>query len=101
MRDDEGDQGEEKGHEPICTGAGQHLVDAENVEGVDTDPQVEGILAGGLRDVLVCANTSGLEGLAGELFILIGDKVAAERELVDGGTLAAEVEDTDLEGGQS
>ena len=64
---------------------------------MDTDPQVEGILAGGLRDVLVCANTSGLEGLAGELFILIGDKVAAERELVDGGTLAAEVEDTDLE----
>lgn len=96
-----GIKGRKKGHEPICTGAGQHLVDAENVEGVDTDPQVEGILAGGLRDVLVCANTSGLEGLAGELFILIGDKVAAERELVDGGTLAAEVEDTDLEGGQS
>ena len=45
---------------------------------------------------LVGANTGGLEGLATQLLVLIGDKVAAEGELVDRGTLAAEIEDTDL-----
>lgn len=45
---------------------------------------------------LVGANTGGLEGLATQLLVLIGDKVAAEGELVDRGTLAAKIEDTDL-----
>ena len=63
---------------------------------MDADPQVEGILAGGLGDVLVGANTSCFEGLTGELLILIGDEMAAERELVDRGTLAAKIEDANL-----
>ena len=82
---------------PISTGTGQHLVDTKDVEGVDADPQVEGVLAGGLGDVLVGANTSCFESLAGELLVLIGDKVAAEGELVHRGTLAAKIEDTNLE----
>ena len=67
---------------------------------MDTDPQVEGILARSLGDVLVGANTGGLESLARKLLILVGNKVAAEGELVDGGTLAAKIEDTDLKEGQ-
>lgn len=51
-------------HSPIGSSARQHLVDPENVERVDTDPQVEGILAGCLGDILVGANTSGFKGLA-------------------------------------
>ena len=63
---------------------------------MDADPQVEGILARSLGDVLVGADTGGFEGLGRQLLVLIGYKVAAERELVDGGTLTAKIEDTDL-----
>ena len=49
---------------PIGTSAGQHLVDTEDVEGVDADPQMEGIFSGGLGDVLVGADTSSFESLA-------------------------------------
>ena len=66
------------------------------MERVDTDPQVEGVLARGLGHVLVGANTGGLEGLARELLVLVGDEVDAVRELVNGRTLAAQIEDTDL-----
>ena len=47
---------------PIGSGTRQHLVDTEDVEGVDTDPHVEGILSRGLGDILVGANTSCFEG---------------------------------------
>lgn len=61
-----------------------------------TDAEMESVLAGGLGDVLVAANTGRLEGLARELLVLIGDEVDAVRELVYGRTLAAQIEDTDL-----
>ena len=48
---------------PIGTSARQHLVDAEDVEGMDTDPQMEGILPSSLGDVFVGTDTSSLEGL--------------------------------------
>ena len=66
------------------------------MEGVYADPQVEGILAGCLGDVLVGTDTGSFESLGGELLVLIGDEMATEREFVDGGALAAEVEDTNL-----
>jgi len=71
------------GLQPIGASARQHLVDAEDVERVDADPQMEGILSGGLGDVLVRADTSSFEGLARELFVLVGDKVSAEGEVID------------------
>lgn len=46
---------------PISTSAGQHLVDTQDMEGVYTDPQMEGVLAGGLRDILVSTDTGGLK----------------------------------------
>jgi hypothetical protein len=46
--------------------------------------------------VLVGANTGSLEGLRGDLLILVGDEVNAERELVDVGLLATEIEDANL-----
>ena len=49
---------------PISTSARQHLVDAEDVEGVNANPEMEGVLSGALGDVLVGADTSGLESLA-------------------------------------
>lgn len=81
---------------PISSSTGQHLVDTDNVEGVDTDPHVERILARGLGDVLVGTNTGSLESLARELLVLIGDKMAAEGEVINGCTFTAQVEDSDL-----
>ena len=60
------------------------------------DAEMESVLAGGLSDILVGANTGGLKGLARELLVLIGNEVDTVRELVNGRTLAAQIEDTDL-----
>ena len=49
---------------PISASAGQHLIDTKDVEGVDTDPQMEGIFSGALGDVLIGADTSRFESLA-------------------------------------
>lgn len=48
---------------PIGSGTGQHLVDSDNVEGVDSDSQVESLLSGSLDNVLVGANSSSLKSL--------------------------------------
>ena len=48
----------------ISTGAGKHLVDADDMEWVDADAHVERILPGELGNVLVRCNTGSLEGLA-------------------------------------
>lgn len=80
----------------IGTGTRQHLVDTDDVEGVSADTQVETLLSGDLDEVLVGANTGGLEGLGAQLLILVGDEVDAEREVVDGSALAAKIVDADL-----
>lgn len=80
----------------IGTGARQHLVDTDDVEGVSTDSEVETLLTGVLDEVLVGANTGGLEGLGAQLLILVGDEVDAEREVIDVGALSAKIEDSDL-----
>jgi len=80
----------------IGTSARQHLVDTDDVEWVGADAEVETFLTGDLDHVLVGADTGGFEGLGGELLILVGDKVDACWEVVDGRTLAAEIVDSDL-----
>ena len=84
------------GLQSIGTGAGQHLVDSDDVEGVNTDSHVERVLSGRLGDVLVGANSGGFECFRGDLLVLVADQVGAEGELVDVGLLSAQVEDTDL-----
>jgi hypothetical protein len=64
--------------------------------GVDADTEMETFLSCNLDEVLVGANTGGLESLGGQLLVLVGDKVDAEREVVYVGLLATEVEDADL-----
>lgn len=80
----------------IGTSARQHLVDTDDMVGVDADTQVETFLSGDLDEVLVGANTGGFEGLGGQLLVLVGDEMDAEREVVYIGLLATEVEDADL-----
>jgi len=48
---------------PIRSGTRQHLVDADDVERVGANPQVETILSGNLYKVLVGADTGSLESL--------------------------------------
>ena len=103
------------GLEPIGAGTRQHLVDADDMEGVSAHAEVETLLTGVLYEVprrwsetvmrgvdinagysLVGADTSGLKGLGAELLILVGDEVHAKREIVNLRTLAAEIEDPDL-----
>merc|ERR1712183_67178 len=57
--------------EPISSGTRQHFVDADNVEGMDTHPDVEGIFTSNLGHVLVGTNTSSLQSFSGQLLILI------------------------------
>jgi len=80
----------------ISACARQHFVDAQNVEGMHTDLDVELILGCVLHHVLVAANTASLKGLSGQLLVLVGDQVDAEREIVDISLLAAQVVDPDL-----
>ena len=80
----------------IGTSARQHLVDTDDVVRVGTDTEMETLLSGELDEVLVGANTGGLEGLGTQLLILVGDEVDAEREVVNVGALAAKIEDSDL-----
>lgn len=85
----------------IGSGTRQHLVDTENVEGVNTDSHVERLTSRNLGDVLVGANTGGLESLRRKLLKLVGDEVDTERELVGGSSLTTQVIDTDLGVGDS
>lgn len=64
--------------------------------GVGADAEMERILARGLDEVLVGANTGGLKSLRAQLLILVGDEVDAEREVIDTGLLATKIEDTNL-----
>jgi len=63
---------------------------------MDAETHVESVLAHELHHVLVGANTRGFQGLGGELFILVGDHVDAERELIDARLLTTQVVNTDL-----
>ena len=80
----------------IGTSARQHLVDTDDVVGVDADTEMERFLSTVLDEVLVGANTGGLERLGGQLLVLVGDQVNAEREVIYVGLLATKVEDADL-----
>ncbi|EPY33059.1 large subunit ribosomal protein L10e [Strigomonas culicis] len=80
----------------IGTRAREHLVDAEDVEGVGADAHVEHILVRALRHVLVGLNAGRLERLGGDLLQLARHDVQAEGELIDGGAAAANVKVADL-----
>jgi len=84
------------GLEPISSGARQHFVDADDVEGVNAETHVESVLAHELDHVFVGANTGGFQGFGGELFILVGNHVDAERELIDSSPLTSQIVNTDL-----
>ena len=84
------------GGKSIRAGAGELLVDSENVPGVHSHSHVEGVLAGLVLHVLVGSDTGGLESLGGDLLLLTGDEVDAVRELVVGSLLSSDVVNSEL-----
>lgn len=80
----------------IGTGARKHLVDTQHLERVAADAHVEVVLAAVLGQVTVGSNAGGLEGLRGQLLLLVRDQVGHEGEEVDRGLLVAHVVDADL-----
>jgi hypothetical protein len=82
--------------QPISTSTAQHLVNPQHMERMHPDPQMERILPARLGNILVRTNPRSLQRLAGELFVFVRDEVAAERELVDVGAFAAQIEDSDF-----
>lgn len=64
--------------------------------GVHTHTQVEVILADDLGHVLVHDDTSSFQRFGRELFLLTRAQVHAQREVVDGGILSANIVDTNL-----
>ena len=57
--------------ESISSSARQHLVDADDMEGVEPHSDVKTIFATAFHHVLVGINTGSLQGFRGELLILI------------------------------
>lgn len=49
------------GDSPVGSSARQHLVDADDVEGMQTHADVEAVFAAGLHHVLVGTDPSGLQ----------------------------------------
>lgn len=66
------------------------------MERVDADAEMEGVLARGLGNVLVGADTAGFEGFRRKLLVFVRDEMNAEWEVVNRGTLAAKVVNADL-----
>jgi hypothetical protein len=89
------------GLETIGSGAGQHLVDTEDVEGVGTDAQVETILTAELGGVLVGADAGSLQSLRRDVLVLARDHVDGVGELVYSSLLLTAVVDAKLGIGDS
>jgi hypothetical protein len=75
----------------IGTGARKHLVNTKNVVRVASDAEVKSFLGGSLSHVLVNDDTSGFESFRRELLVFTGNEVTAERELIRGSTLVADI----------
>ena len=84
------------GGQTIGSGAGKHLVLADDVERVSAGSDVVTLLAGGLHQVLVARHTGGLKGAGSQLLLLVGHQVSDEGEHIDIGLLGSAIIDPDL-----
>lgn len=63
---------------------------------MEAHTQMESVFATVLGQVLVGADTAGLQSLRGDLFPLIRHEMHAKREVIRTRLLATQIEDTDL-----
>lgn len=73
-----------------------HLVDSDDVEGMDSHTEMERILTDGLDKVLVGADSSSLHSFGRKLFQFIGDHDDVSWEEEDGRLLRSKIVDSDL-----
>jgi hypothetical protein len=81
---------------PIGSGTGQHFIDANNVEWMQSHSDVELIFSAELHQVLVAANTASFQSFGAELFIFIRHEMNAEWEVIDVSPLSAQIENANL-----
>ena len=89
------------GGQTIGSGAGKHLVLADDVERVSAGSDVVTLLTGGLHQVLVARHTGSLKGASGQLLLLVGHQVSNEGEDIDVGLLGSAVINSDLRVGDT
>lgn len=82
--------------QPICPCAAKHLVRPNDMEWVDTNPNMVPILTDSVGKVFVDGNAAGFQCFTGYLLLLVAHQVADEREEVHGGLLRTYVVDLDL-----
>ena len=63
---------------------------------MDANTEMERVLASRLGHILVSTDTSSFECFRRQLLVLVRHEMAAEGEIVDRGTLAAQIIDTNL-----
>eukprot|EP00166_Cyanidium_caldarium_P001862 ctg_1975.g480 len=84
------------GLQSIRPSARQHLVDTDDVKRVHPHPQVERVLAGVRRQILLRGHSCRLQRLTGQLLLFVRHQIHAHRVLVGGRLLASQVVDADL-----
>jgi len=82
--------------EPISPSTRKHLVDTEHMEGVNPDPEVEGILSCRLGHVFVARDTGSLKSLTRDILLFPRDKVHTVGELINSLLLHSNIIDPDL-----
>jgi len=73
-----------------------YLVDSDDVEWMDSHTEMERILADGLDEVLVGADSSSFHSFGRKLFQFIGDHDDVSWEEEDGGLLRSKIVDSDF-----
>lgn len=89
------------GLESISTGAGEHLVDTDNVPGVDSNSEMEAQLTGVVLHVLVGSNTGGFKSLGGDLLLFARNEMDSAGEFIPVGFLHTAVVHSNLRVGDT
>ena len=84
------------GTQTIGSGTTQHLIGAQDVEGMGANANVVVVFSNVLGQVLVDGDTASLQGFAADLLFLVAHQVCHKGELIDGGLLGARVKDANL-----
>ena len=82
--------------ESICTSAGKHLVDSNDVPWVDSDSHVEVLSTNVGGHVLVASNSGGLESFRSDLLLFVTNQMDACWEVVVSGSLLTDIVDSQL-----
>uniref|UniRef100_A0A2P2LQR2 Uncharacterized protein MANES_02G217700 n=1 Tax=Rhizophora mucronata TaxID=61149 RepID=A0A2P2LQR2_RHIMU len=81
---------------PISSSTGKHFVDAQDMERMNANPQMEGILASTFGHVFVASNSGSLKCFTGHVLLFPGHQVDTEWELINSFLLHANIVNPNL-----